>query len=380
MLSDLVVLDLTQYLPGPYATQLLADFGARVIKVEAPRGDPTRHLPPHDEAGISVGFAALNANKDCLAIDLKHPDGVALLLRLVERADVLIEGFRPGVLERLGAGAAVCRATNPRLIYCSLSGYGADGPYADRAGHDLTYQAYAGALGLGTDLAGLPVAPGVQSADMLGSLAALVGVLIALQARQRTGEGRVVDASMLDALVSVQGMHLLNHAAGARAAARAMPLNGGFPCYDVYATADGKAIALGALEPKFWERFCDVVARPDWLGQQFDPALRPEVAALFRTRARDEWRVILENADCCVAPVLEVDEVLSDPHIDARGLAAPGQRPAPPVRFDPPGRRAGPDRVGRAPGADGQAVLQDLLGLDAAAVEALAQAGVIALP
>lgn len=368
MLQDLLVLDLSAYLPGPYSTQLLADLGARVIKIEPPRGDPTRHLPPFDAEGRSVLFAALNAGKRALTLDLKAPAGAELLLELVERADVLIEGFRPGVLEKLGVGPEACLARNPRLIFARLTGHGQTGPYRDRAGHDLTYQAYAGALHLGTDRASMPVPPGVQSADLLGGLTLLVGVLSALHARSPDGGGRVVDASMLDALVAAQGLHLLTHRAGAPAAPRAMPLNGGYPCYDVYRTADERYVALAALEPKFWFAFCEIVERDAWRGRAFDPSLRPELDALFAERTRDEWRVILENAECCLAPVLSSDEVLADDHLAARGAFEP-TRLAPPLRFEPEARVD----QGPAPalGEHSDELVRELLGLDEEQLEAL---------
>jgi alpha-methylacyl-CoA racemase len=374
MLDGLLVLDLTSYLPGPYATQLLADFGARVIKIESPRGDPVRHLPPHDDQGASASHRALNSGKQSLALDLKQPQAAELVLRLCERADVLVEGFRPGVTERLGVGPIACFDHNPRLVYCRLTGYGQDGPYRDRAGHDLTYQAYSGALSIGTDLQGHPVPPAAQTADLLGSLSALAGILLALRARDVDGQGRVVDANMLDAMTSAQGFHYLNHIAGQRAGPRRMPLNGCFPCYDVYQAACGRHVVLAALEPKFWSAFCDVVDHEDWQGRAFDPSLRPEVAALFLERSRDEWRVILENAGCCFAPVLNFDEARADDHLVARGVFEE-ERLAPPLRFDPPGRSG--KKGAPALGADGPALLSELLGLSSADLDELRESGVL---
>ncbi|MGE0707153.1 MAG: CaiB/BaiF CoA transferase family protein [Planctomycetota bacterium] len=375
MLSGLLVLDLTAYLPGPYATQLLADFGARVIKVEPLHGEPARHMPPHGEGGVSATFQALNAGKESLALDLKQPEGARLLLELAARADALIEGFRPGVMERLGLGPEVCHARNPGLVYCRVTGFGQDGPYRDRAGHDLTYQAYSGALSLGTDRAGFPAVPGVQSADLLGALSATCGLLMALVARARDGRGRVVDASLLEAVTCAQGLHFVAHAAGQRAAARRMPLNGGFPCYDVYRARCGRHVVLAALEPKFWDAFCEVVSREDWLPRAFDPTLRPELDALFAERDRDEWRVILENVECCFAPVLDYDEARADEQLSARGMFE-AERLAPPVRFEPPGRapaRPAPGGVGE----HGRALLGELLGLDAAELDRLQAARVL---
>ncbi|MBL4845626.1 MAG: CoA transferase [Planctomycetes bacterium] len=373
MLSDLLIVDLSTYLPGPYATSVLAGFGARVIKVEAPSGDPIRHVPPHDAAGLSAAYRALNRGKESLALDLKQEAGRELLLRLVERADALLEGFRPGVMERLGVGPTECLAANPRLVYCRLSGYGQDGPYRDRAGHDLNYQAYSGSLGLGTSLEGHPTTPGVQSGDLLGGYAAALGILAALRGRTPLGGGRVVDVSILDALISAQGIHFAAHASGTQARPRGMPLNGGFPCYDVYETSCGGHFALAALEPKFWHTYCEIVARPEWEARGFDPSLRDEVAELFATRSREEWRIVLENSACCAAPVLSYDEVSEDDQVVARRLCEEG-RVASPVRFDPPATPRA-YAVASTPGADRSAVLSDLLGLDDDAQARLAEKG-----
>ena len=373
MLGDLLVLDLSAYLPGPYATQLLADLGARVVKVEAPSGAPPRHVPPHDARGTSSAFRALNAGKESVALDLKAAAGRELLLRLVPLADVLIEGFRPGVMERLGVGPEPCLARNPRLIYARLTGFGQTGPYRERAGHDLTYQAYSGALGLGAGPDGHPATPGLQSGDLLGAYAAATGILAALHARPPDGGGRVLDVSILDALISAQGLHLLGHREGLRAEARSLPLNGAAPCYDVYRAACGGHLALAALEPKFWEAFCEIVERPEWSGRGFDPGLRTELAALFLTRSRDEWRVILENSECCCAPVLRYDELWEDDHLRARGILGP-ERIGPPLRAEPPLPEA-PREVPLAPGAQRAALLRELLGIESAEERSLAERG-----
>ncbi len=381
MLDGLLVLDLTRHLPGPWATQALCDLGAAVIKVEAPpAGDPVRALPPHDARGVSAAFAALNRGKRSVVVDLKRPGGAALLLDLAARADVLVEGFRPGVLDRLGAGEAAARARNPRLVWCALSGYGQAGPYRDRPGHDLTYQAYTGLLGRSRDARGEVVTPGFQTADMLGASAALAAILAALVERARTGVGRAVEASMLEATLSARALHLGPWQVGDRGGRETDPLGGAFPNYRVYATADGGAFALAALEPQFWGGFCDIVGRPDWVGRGHDPSLVPEVEALFRTRPRDAWRLILETADVCAAPVLDDGEVLSDPQVGALGLAAAGHV-APPFAVTP----ADPDQtaafarraVAAHPGADTRAVLREVLGLGDAAIDDLEAQGVV---
>jgi alpha-methylacyl-CoA racemase len=375
LLSDVLILDLSAYLPGPFASGVLADLGARVVKVEPPRGDPTRAIPPHDAQGVSAAYGALNRGKESLALDLKSTAGVELLLDLTSRFDVLLEGFRPGVMERLGLGPEVCLARNPRLVYCRLTGYGQSGPYRDQAGHDLNYQAYSGSLALGAGVSGPPATPGIQTGDLLGGYAAAVGILAALRGRSETAGGRVVDVSILDALVQAQGIHFAGHRLGLRARAREMPLNGGVPCYDVYEVADGEHVALGALEPKFWATFCEIVAKPEWLARGYDLSLRPEVAALFKTQSRDAWRVVLENADCCFSPLLSYDEVIADDHVQARGVVERQSC----LQFDPPPEGAA-NRLSPEPGSDREALLQELLELDAAAQADLAQRGAFGPP
>ncbi|MCA8920176.1 MAG: CoA transferase [Planctomycetes bacterium] len=368
MLRDVLVIDLTRHLPGPYATWLLAHHGATVLKVEAPEGDPARFFPPYDDAGVSAVFAQLNRGKRSLGLDLKHPQGVETLHGLLERADVVVEGFRPGVLERLG----VDLARHPRLVRCSLSGYGQTGPYRDTPGHDLNYQAYAGALSQAVGEDGHPALPGLQLGDMSAALSAVIGILLALHERARTGVGRTVDASMLEALVSFQTMGLSAHLAGQPWNAGQTLLTGAVPCYRVYATADGRSGALGALEPKFWLRFCAAVGQDDWSARQFDGTLCADVAALFRGEPLAHWRALLEDAGCCWSPVLDYDDLARDPHVQARGLLPPG----PPFRFDPP---LAPPAAPCPPqaGADSRAILTEHLGLEPAAVDALVAAGAV---
>ena len=378
VLDGVLVLDLTRHLPGPYATQLLADLGARVIKLEAPEGDPVRFVPPHDAAGVSAAFRALNQGKRGLGLDLKRPEAVELVRRLAARADVLVEGFRPGVMARLGLDPDQLRREHPRLVVCSISGYGQDGPYRDRPGHDLDYQAYAGALWVTADPDGRAVLPGIQLGDLSAALSAVVGILAGLFQRERSGQGRKVDAAMLDALVSLQALHLAPHRAGQRAVPGQLPLSGGIPSYGLYRCADGKWVALGALEPKFFQAMCAIVGKPEWAERQFDRTLADDLAALFATRPRDEWRFILEDAGCCLAPVLDYDEVAEDPQVVARGLLPPG-RVAPPVRFDPPygpAQAVFPARIGEHT----REVLAQELGLGAGEIDRLVEAGVAIAP
>jgi crotonobetainyl-CoA:carnitine CoA-transferase CaiB-like acyl-CoA transferase len=329
-LTGLKVLDLSRLLPGPYASLVLADLGATVDKVEEPgTGDYTRHMPPlKDET--SALFLGLNRNKRSLALDLKSPDGVATLKRLVKHYDVLLESFRPGVMERLGCGYDTLAAENPRLVYCAITGYGHTGPDRLRAGHDLNYLARAGALGYGGSPDGAPAMPGVQIADIGGgALFALVGILAAIEERHRTGRGRFVDVSMTDGATAFLHMHLaarLQLGAGGQPLARGREaLNGGYPCYGLYRTQDGRYLAVGALEPKFFQGLCAALERPDLLEGAWDTGdagrrTRAELERIFSGRPLAEWVALFSKLDLCVEPVLEGDEVLADRQLRARGL------------------------------------------------------------
>ncbi|HYQ81796.1 MAG TPA: CoA transferase, partial [Anaeromyxobacteraceae bacterium] len=292
-LDGVRVLDLSRLLPGPYATLVLADLGADVVKVEeAPGGDYLRWMPPL--AGEQSGFFhALNRNKRSLRLDLKKPAGAAAFRRLVRRFDVVVESFRPGVMDRLGLGYEALRAAQPGLVLCSISGYGQDGPYRNRAGHDLDYCATAGVLALNGPPE-RPLPPGVQVADVAGgSWPAVAGVLAALVRRAATGEGGHVDVSMTDGALAMLVLQLGGAAARGTPLQRAGEmLNGGAACYGVYRTRDGRFVALGALEPKFFRRFCEAAGRPDLAERQFDDGGRgplAELTALFAARTRDEW-------------------------------------------------------------------------------------------
>ena len=332
-LSGITVLDLTQLLPGPLATRHLQDWGARIIKIEPPgAGDGTRAMyrSPQDAAQgqPSFFFRELNDGKESLRIDLRSGQGRQQLLDLAADADVLIEGFRPGVMQRLGLGWEVLHAHNPRLVMAAITGYGQSGPYALKAGHDINYIALSGVLDqIGLPDGGGPAVPNFQIADLLGgTLAAVSGLLAALVGAQRSGQGRFVDISMTH--------EVWRHAVIARAEARALGcvpargsslLNGGAACYGVYPCADGRHLALGALEPKFWQAFCEAVGRPDWTarhwsrgeapGSEAAVQTRTEVAALLRSRPLAEWVAIVDPADCCATPVLRLNEVPDHPWI-----------------------------------------------------------------
>jgi alpha-methylacyl-CoA racemase len=321
-LSGLKVLDLSRLLPGPYASLVLADLGADVLKIETPEGgDYLRWMPPLT-GKVSWAFFALNAGKRSVAIDLKSPDGVALLARLAAEADVLIDGFRPGVMERLGLSYEALADQNARLIYCAITGFGQTGPYRDAPGHDLGYLALSGVLGLAGPAEGVPQVLPIQVADIGGSLWALVAILAALQARHTTGRGRFLDVSMTDGATGFLSAALAAHFGGAAAAPKRGldTLTGGQACYGVYRTADDGFLAVAPLEPKFWAAFCAKVERLDWLKRQFDPRLRAELEATLLQKTRAEWEAIFHGSEACVEPVLRPDELVDHPLHIARGL------------------------------------------------------------
>ncbi|WP_442955525.1 CaiB/BaiF CoA transferase family protein [Paraburkholderia sp. MPAMCS5] len=345
-LKGLRVLDLTRLLPGPVATLRLAELGAEVLKIEAPgAGDPTRTMMQSSSdrvAGRPGAFYRLvNRGKRETRLDLKSEAGRDVLRALAAEADVLIESFRPGVMDRLGVGYATLRAANPRLVYCAISGYGASGPFAGHAGHDLNYIGYAGVLDQLTSRDGTPVVPNVQIADLLGgALSAVTQILAALWHVARGGEGRFVDVSMTHATYAhnvVAQVALANneHAAdmAGNAAAGAGLLNGGVPCYNLYRTLDGRWLAVGALELKFWESLCMALDRPEWatrhwsLGQAIGgpdaAALTQELADVLGKRPLEAWLELLEPLDCCVSPVLTAAEAARHPLFDPQSYERP---------------------------------------------------------
>jgi crotonobetainyl-CoA:carnitine CoA-transferase CaiB-like acyl-CoA transferase len=327
-LSDVRILDLSRLLPGPYATLLLADLGAQVDKLEDPNGDGTRQMGP-SVGGESALYLALNRNKRSLVLDLKKPQGVAALKRLVKQYDVLVESFRPGVMEKLGVSYEVLKQENPKLIYCAITGYGQTGPDRLKAGHDLNYVARSGVLGYGGDPAAPPVMPGVQVADIGGALVAVSGILAALHAQRMTGEGRLVDVAMNEASMAFLHLHLggrlMAGEAGSPLQRGREALNGGLPCYGVYATKDGRGLAVGALEPKFFAGLLAKLDRMDLMEEAYQlgagaDRVRAALAELFRQKPLSEWQAFFAGTDFCVEPVLEGDEVLADAQLNARGM------------------------------------------------------------
>ncbi len=320
-LEGIRILDLTRLLPGPYCSLILADMGADVIKIEEPGpGDYARSMTPDM-------FKMLNRNKRGLCLDLRQAKQRDQFLALCKTADVVLEGFRPGVMDKLGAGYETIRALKPGIVYAAITGYGQDGPYRDRPGHDLNYCAYSGLLQQTGPADATPTPISFQIADLAGgALSAAIGILAAIIRAQRSGEGGMVDVSMTDNTYVLQVIQLAGLSQRGAAAARGTDmLNGGLPNYRIYECADGKYFALGALEPKFWQAFCAAVERPDLARMPLAPGpagdrIAAELVELFRQQDRDTWTSRLADRDCCASPVLDPAEALQDPHALARGL------------------------------------------------------------
>lgn len=302
LLHGVRVLDLSRLLPGGYCTQLLQAQGAQVTKIEPPAGDPIRALP-----GGEAYFDALHRGKQLLTLDLRTEDGRDALRRRVVDADVLVEGFRPGVMERMEFGYAALAAINPALVYCAITGYGSSGPLARRAGHDLNYLARSGALSLMPLRDGVPTIPGLQVADMAGGLEAAFSIAAALVARARTGRGSRVEVSMTDLMRSWTALPRAARGAGLAG----LPLIGELPCYHVYAVADG-FLTVAALESDFWAAFCHAIDRDDLKDHQFDPAAIEAVQATLGLATRAEWGARFGDQDVCVEPMLRLEESETD--------------------------------------------------------------------
>jgi alpha-methylacyl-CoA racemase len=356
-LSDIRVLDLSRLLPGGFCSLLLADFGAEVLKVEdTGMGDYIRWSPPFhegvDDSAKSALFLALNRGKRSIRLNLKEEAGREVFLRLVRDYDVVLESFRPGVMQRLGIGYETLRGENPALVYCAITGYGQDGPYTERSGHDMNYLGLNGLLGLTGDADGPPVQPAGQIADLGGgALMAAFGIMAALRERERSGQGQLVDVSMFDGSLSWLALVAAKYLADGAAPGRGeLELAGGLICYRPYACRDGW-VTLGALEPKFWQEWCRGVGREDLVEKQFE---RPgsdahaEVERIFLERTRAEWQSFASEHDCCLEPVLGLDEALDSELVRAREMV---------LKLDQPGagsdvRLLGvPVKLSRTPGA-----------------------------
>jgi alpha-methylacyl-CoA racemase len=354
-LEGVRVLDLTRLLPGGFCSLLLADFGADVLKVEdTGMGDYVRWAPPFhegaDESAKSALFLALNRNKRSIRVNLKEERGREVLLRLVKDYDVVLESFRPGVMDRLGVGYERLREENPRVIYCAITGYGQDGPYRDRSGHDMNYLGLIGLLGLTGERDGPPLQSAGQIADLGGgALMAAFGILAALHERERSGEGQLVDVSMADGSLAWLAMVAGRYFADGQVPQRGMlELAGRFVCYRPYACKDGW-VTLGALEPKFFQAWCRGVGREDLIEKQFEPPgseAHGEIERVFLERTREEWREFASHNDCCLEPVLDLDEALDSELVRAREMV---------VELDQPGtdgvKQLGvPVKMSRTPG------------------------------
>jgi crotonobetainyl-CoA:carnitine CoA-transferase CaiB-like acyl-CoA transferase len=314
------ILDLTRLLPGAFTTALLADLGAEVLKVEQPGiGDPMRAYPP--KIGDASAYTwVVDRNKRSVAVNLRTAEGVAIIRRLAAGHDAVIESFRPGVADRLGVGYEALAEVNPALVYCSLSGYGATGPMASHAGHDLNYIGRAGLVSV-TGVDGRPAIPGTQVADLGGALFAASGLLAALLGAQRTGRGRHVDVALADAAFALLAVPAAEHLAdGSLSGPGDSLLTGRYPSYAVYECADGRYLSVAALEPPFWRAVCEGVGRPDLEPTATDPSAFPVWRAIFASRTRDEWLAVLEGPDTCVGPVNDMREAMADPQLRARDM------------------------------------------------------------
>lgn len=372
-LSSLKILDFSTLLPGPFASLLLADMGADVLRVESPsRMDLVRVLPPHDQ-GVSASHAYLNRNKRGIALDLKKPEAVQLVKQLVQDYDIVLEQFRPGVMDKLGVGYEALKAINPRLIYVSITGYGQTGPYKDRAGHDINYLALAGLASYTGRRDSGPLPLGIQAADIAGgSLHGVIGLLAAVVQRQVTGQGQQVDISMTDCAFSLHAMAGAGYlACGVEPAMENQPLNGG-SFYDYYQSRDGRWFSVGSLEPQFMQQFCAALGRPELaarglsLRPEDQQALKREIQNEFDKRDFADWCERFAALDACVEPVLSLAEAVEHPQLQARGVvtevprdsAEPQRQIACPIRFS-----AGldtPRHIGVSVGAHTDQVLTEL--------------------
>jgi crotonobetainyl-CoA:carnitine CoA-transferase CaiB-like acyl-CoA transferase len=385
-LDGVRVLDLTRLLPGPYASQLLADAGADVVKVEdTGAGDYARHMPPATEAGHGAVFDAVNRGKRSVGIDLKSDDGTEVFYRLVEDADVVFEQFRPGVVDRLGVDYDTLREYNDDLVYCSLSGYGQNGPHADVAGHDLNYIGLAGLLDMTRDSEDeTPRLPGYQVADMGGGLFAAFAIVAALASRElgNTG-GEYIDVGLTDAVVSFSQALAPEALSGENPRPGETALTGQYPWYDVYEAKEGY-VTLAALEPQFWTAFCEAVGREEWVGKHMTPdpaerqALREGIAELFAERTRDEWVAFFEGVDAAVDGVYTPAETMEHPQIEARGYVERPDEGQPRVGFPARGSEIDHGETTQVPGhgEDTDEILRDA-GFGADAITTLRDAGAI---
>lgn len=326
-LEGLRVIDLSQFLPGPWLTQVMADHGADVLKIEPPTGEPVRNVGYRTDDGVAVWFRNTHRGKRAMTLNLKDPAHVERLLGLTDEADVFVEAFRPGVVDRLGIGPDVLRARNPRLVYCSIAAFGQTGPEAERPAHDLAIQALAGTVSLTLGADGEPTNPGIPAADVVGSMTALSAILMALLRREATGRGDTIDISMMDSLMA----WLPNVTGPVFAEGRAPVVKeersfGGYAFFSIYRTKDGGHVALGGVERKFVVNLLTALGREDLIEAACGPpgpGQEPVKAFLretFATRTRTEWEEWLAGVDVCAAPVLDLHEAFHQPQVAAREM------------------------------------------------------------
>ncbi len=326
-LKGLNVLDFTTLLPGPYATMMLADMGAEVLRiVSGSRPDLAAFIPPClPGTNLSCAIATLGRGKRCMTLNLKDPRGRAIVERLIPDYNILIEQFRPGVMAKLGLDYGTLNRTNPALIYCSLSGYGQTGPLKDRAGHDINYLARSGVMSYSGGRSSGPSLTGIQIADIAsGSNNAVIGILAAVVHRQQTGEGQHVDVAMTDGVVAFNALAGAAFLVDGTEARRGETILNGGSLYDFYETKNGEYLSFGGLEPQFFAAFCETIGRPDLIAGGVAPPdcdrIKEEVRAILKTKTREEWLDLFSGVDACVEPVLALGEALGDPHVEARGL------------------------------------------------------------
>ena len=332
-LASLKILDFSTLVPGPFASMILADLGADVVRVEAPhRPDMMRATPPFD-GEVSAWHGLLNRSKRSIALDLKRPDAVEVVKRLVQQYDIVLEQFRPGVMDRLGVGYEALQAVNPALIYCAVTGYGQNGPYRDRAGHDLNYLSLAGVMSHSGRQASGPAPFSILAADLGGSFGTITGILAAVIERTKSGVGQFVDIGLFDISVAWNALATAQFLVGGQnPEAETEWLNGG-GFYDIYRCGDGRYLSVGSLEPKFWQGFCQAIEQPAWIERgadrspQAQQSLKADIQAVIVTRSLEEWRAIFDQVDVCVEPVLTVEEMVDHPQTEARQMVVGVPKP-----------------------------------------------------
>lgn len=389
-LEGLLALDFTRLLPGPFATQLLANLGADVIKIEDPGlGDYMRTVPPSIQ-GVSYAYLMVNRGKRSLSVDLKTKEGREILYKLVPKADIVMEQFRPGVMKKLGADYKTLVKLNRKLIYCSFSGYGQTGPAKDVPGHDITFEAHAGILGVGGNHDGRPAIPGVPMADLASGFNAAMSVFAALRTRDRTGNGEFIDVSIFDTAVSLMVLNLARYlATGEEPVAGETLLTGTFPFYNLYEASDGGWLAVAVVEPKFWQSMCEILEVPELKDAQFvDEREKARVVTILRSRFRSkpkaEWERRFTEANLPIVAVKTVAELVKDPQVRARELLpvvdVPGLWKMPVIGHPAKHSVSSTRNQARAPdkGEDTEAILRSL-GYRPKQIEALARKGVVAL-